>query len=402
MRIDINKIKNVVLFGLLFLAAMNFSAKFFYFVFAALLFLCIFQRKLLMVSASIVYLLLGVVMTVYNYSEGALSMIRCAAWVAFYWVGFNLVVSGITHQKNQDPVSAEKNAYALLAVISFGSFAHYMLNFVYNFGTVLDRNTNDIWTGEVMAATGQAALACVICGLAVAFLFAPPRPVFRLIGALCIVGVIAYNLVLACRSLIVILLILLIVGVLYRVKTTANTLGKFKLWIGILLALLIVGVLFTMNVFGVQKYIMGSNLFGRLDNLADNGTLSDSDRMESKLQFIKNGLQYPMGGLHLREQFGYAHDLWLDGYDEYGFLGLILLVVITVMGIIELVKLLRRTAYSHTFKLTALCVYVAILLEFCIEPILVGMPWLFACYCLINGCIKGLNCTDQRRIGAGI
>lgn len=390
------------MFGLLFLAAMNFQAKFFYFVLASLLFLCIIQRKLLVISDSLAYLLLGVLMAIYDYSGGALALMRCVAWAAFYWVGFNLAAVKITRQENRpdcDPAFAEKNGYTLLVVVSFGSFAHYILNFLYNYNDQVGRNTKDIWTGEVMAATGQAALACIMCGLAVALLFAPPKPISRVIGVLCIVGLMAYNLVLACRTLLVIVLILLIVGVLYRAKTMDNAYKRFKLWIGVLLVFLILMTLFAMNIFGIQDYVMNSNLFDRFGD-SPSGVLEESGRLESKLQFIMNGFRYPFGGLHLRDQFGYAHDLWLDGYDEYGIFGFVLIVAITIMGIKELVKLIRRTTYSRTFKLTVMCVYVAILLEFCVEPILAGMSWLFACFCLINGCITGMNTIYQKSIGA--
>ncbi len=402
MIININKIKNFLVFGLLFLAAMNFQAKFFYFVFASLLLLFILQRKLMVVTDSLVYLLLGVFMAIYNYPEGALSMIRCMAWVAFYWVGYNLVVTRIARHQTQldyDPVFAEKNGYALLVVISFGSFTHYLLNFLSNYGGVLDRNTNDIWTGKPMAATGQAALACIMCGLAVALIFAPRKKRHRIVGIALLIVLLAYNLILACRSLLVIILVLLIIGMLYLGKIMNNTYKRFKLFIGLAVTLLVLTTLFTLNVFNIQETLLNSNLFGRFDGSSADSA-SDIGRLQFKLQYIKEGYRYLFGGLHLRSQYGYAHDLWLDGYDEYGLFGLIFLIGVTLLGIKELLRLLRKTNYSREFKMTVSCIYVAMLLEFCVEPILEGMPWLFACFCLVNGCITGMIVTYKKNKGA--
>ena len=110
-----------------------------------------------------------------------------------------------------------------------------------------------------------------------------------------------------------------------------------------------------------------------------------------------DGIKYPFGGLNMRRKYGYAHDLLLDGYDEYGLLALILMIVILVAGIVQLYKVLRCDTISKELKLTLLLIYVAVLLEFTVEPILEGMPWLFSCYCLINGCMSSLNWSCYRQ-----
>ena len=98
----------------------------------------------------------------------------------------------------------------------------------------------------------------------------------------------------------------------------------------------------------------------------------------------------------MRARFGYAHDLLLDAYDEYGVVAFLLLVAILIQGGLQVYRLLRYSNYSGGFKLALLLIYVAILLEFWVEPILAGMQWLFACYCLINGCVTGMNLSERR------
>lgn len=401
MKLSIYKIQNFMIISLLFLAAMNLMAKFYYFVFAAFLVLLLFRRRIVVDASVLVYLGLGAIMAVYNAPEGILSMLRCMAWFMFYLVGLNAAAARSTDRAERleyDRSSAEKSCNTMIMAIAAGSFGHYLMNFLYNRQNLLERNTNDIWSGDIMAATGQAALSCIMCGLVVAFLFAPPRKGCRLIGALCMAGLLAYNLVLACRTPLVILGVLMIIGVVYLLKNTQTRRQKLRMLTSMILTVGALGVVLVMDPFHIWDDVMGSNLFERLDGFGD--SLGESARFASKMAFLQNGHLYPLGGSHLMKAYGYAHDIWLDGYDEYGILGLIPLVIITVEGILGIIRLVRRTSYSDGFKLMLVCVYAAIMMEFCVEPILQGMSWLFACYCLLNGCIAGLNMAHQKTRGA--
>jgi hypothetical protein len=372
---------------------MNFYAKFFYFAFASLLIVLLFQKKLILNRTSLIYFLLCAVMSIYNRSEGLLSMIRCFANVSLYLVGYNMLSVNVAKKAKlftYDKETVQKKGFALLLTIALGSFAHYALNFLYNFNNVLSRNTNDIWTHEAMAATGQATLACIMLGLSVAMIYLPQKQMYRYFGILAITAILGYNLILAGRTIIVITVFLFAMGLFYVRRTLNTSTEKFKFVSGIVVFLLVAFLLIGLNVGGIQDYILKSNLFERFGNSLSSFT-GDATRADNKVLFASSMLKYPFGGLHMRQQYGYAHDLLLDGYDEYGVLGFLPLVAILVFGIVELIKLLKNVNYDHKFKLSVLCVYVAVLLEFCVEPILAGMPWLFACFCLVNGSLAAIN-----------
>lgn len=399
MKLDIGKIKNILIYTLLFFAAMNLFAKFFYFVFAVFVVLLIFRRRIVLTGDVAVYFLLGALMAAYNAPEGFLSMLRCMAWVMFYIVGLNMSAAKDDGGERliYDTDEAQHKGYTMLVVIASGSFAHYLLNFLYNYQNILGRNTNDIWSGSIMAATGQAALSCIMCGLAVAMLFAPPRKGCRFISATCVICLLAYNLVLACRTPIVILAFLFSIGLLYMIKMADTKKEKVRR-ILILLAIGLVAVLILgSGIIDLKQLLGDTNLMERFEDTP--GSLRKTGRFVNKIRYLTHAWQYPFGGQHMMEQFDYAHDLWLDGYDEYGIFGLILLVAITVIGLRDLLRLLRKTRYPVAIKFTVLCVYAAILPEFCVEPILQGMAWLFACYCLINGIIRGM-CMAHDKMGA--
>lgn len=399
MRIETNKRKNILIFMLLFLASMNFYAKFFYFAFAAFFALCLTREKITVNLAALLYLALAALMAAYNFDEGIKSMIRCLAPACLYIVGSNIALGTSQSQNGSicyDAEYAKKTGFAALVIMATGSFTHYILNFILNAGQDLShRNTIDIWSRDIMAATGQATLACLMLGLSVTMVFLPKKKSFRYIGIVCVAGVLAYDLVLAGRTLLAILGILFALAIIYVLKTSDSTSERVRTFMVITLTVLVLVVIYNANVGGIRDAVLGSNLFKRFDGGKD--LVSDnSSRTEAKLNYLRNMLKYPMGGLHMRNQYGYAHDLLLDGYDEYGIFGLLMLLVVLASGVRSLYRLMIHTDYAKETKLAFLCVNCAVWLVFYVEPILPGMQWLFACYALINGIMDAMNVTDFR------
>ena len=388
----INKFGYGFILLLLFLAAMNFYAKFFYFAFAAtavsvLVFSCVEINGIFFL-----YLFLGMIMAIYNVDNGIMSMLRCMTYAAVYYTGFAFSVNSGDKQLNSLKRNEvlQKRLYEMLCAVSLGSFAHFMLNYFSNLGKEVGRNTNDIWTGEMQAATGQTALACLMIGLSISMLLMPRKKYSRLIGIFAILGVLVYNLILAGRTVIVISLIALTLGFIFTVKATKQIDKKVKLFGWIIFFLILVFLIWNFNVGGIKDTFKDSNLYLRFFGTgADN--LEESGRLERKTLFLKNMLDYPFGGLYLRDKYGYAHDLLLDGYDEYGFSVLILLIIILFNGIKNLLRFCKNSQIRLFVRTSFFCVYISVLLEFCVEPIFAGMQWLFVCFCLINGAIAGFN-----------
>lgn len=390
LRLKVNKIKNVLIYFFLFLAAMNFQAKFFYFVFIVF-FLIVLQRRIKINAMSAVYLALCLLMAAFNYKEGLMSILRCFSPVFCYIVGLNIVMNTDSRTLHKYGIyTAEMNCYLVLVMISFGSFTHFMLNYFYNFGKFLGRNTNDIWTGGVMAATGQCALVCMMIGLSVSMLFAPIKKWHRLVACASIVFMILYILILATRTPIVIFLVMLLIGLFYSIKNSQGFSKKIRYILVFSIFLVIVLLVYMMNIGGIQDFVKSSAIYERFAGSLSSFSES-SGRNNAKALFIMDGLNYPFGGINMRKKYGYAHDLLLDGYDEYGFFALVFLIAILIAGIVQLYKVLRSDTISGELKLSLLLINVAVLMEFTVEPILEGMSWLFSCYCLINGCMTSLN-----------
>lgn len=395
-KIETKKVTYGLILICLFLSAMNFWAKFFYFSYAAALILFAFGGKILLNSASVLYLILAFLMGIYNVNNGFLAAMRCFSYVLMYLVGYGMTVGAAASKALSDNTygnrikKGQECAYAVLATIATGSFSHYMLNYLFNMGQTTGRNTNDIWSQEVMSATGQTLLGCIMAGFSVALVLLPPKKMSRYIGGGCILCLLSYNLVLAGRTLIAILSIVFIIGVLFLLRNAEMPAQSLR-FIGVSLCFLIIFIIiYSNNIGNIQDTIVGSNFYARFHG-SESDELLASGRWENRIKFIRNAYLYPFGGLHMRKQIGYAHDLLLDAYDEYGFLTTVFLIAILWNGIKELHKFCQDNRYRVYYRISFLCVYIAILLAFCVEPIFAGMPWLFVCYSLINGCVAGMN-----------
>jgi len=392
LKIKVSSVEYSLILILLFLCAMNFYAKFFYFAFGTLIVMMLFRGKIRINYAFIFYLMLGVLMSLYNIENDIMAMLRCFAYVALYIVGFNLSLNlNRNNNLTEDiKITAQKRAYTLLVAIAGGSFVHFMLNFVSNIGKDLGRNTNDIWTGEPMSATAQSAIGCLMLGLAISMVLYRKKKYSRILGIALIFSMLSYNLVLAGRTMIIMLILVFAIGLIYLLACTPSRIERMKLIGGITIIVLLFILVYFANVGGIRDAVMESNLYSRFFE-ASKYELAETDRLDARINFLKNAFDYPFGGLHMREQFGYAHDLFLDAYDEYGILALILLIIILANGIKELYCFCRNDDNELVFRMSFLCVYTTILLEFCVEPIFAGMQWLFVCYCLINGCLASIN-----------
>lgn len=383
---------------LLFLAAMNFEAKFYYYAFASTLFLLVVMRRIRINAISVVYLALGLLMAVYHSSQGVLATLRPFAYFCIYLVGFNLPRSNFARRDDNEEQDV---AYQLLVVVALGSFAHLLLNFMLNMGQSMDRNTLDIWSGEIMSATGQAALGSLMIGLACALLLASKKKLSRFLALIALSGILIYNLTLSGRALILNVCVCFAIGgwfTMFQIGRSAKKQLCMLARVAIVAAVLI--AIYAMNLGGLRTMVESSNLYNRFFG-SENMGLTETGRWGKRLFFLRNMLEYPFGGLHMRAQVGYAHDLLLDAYDEFGVLSMLLLMAVLADGLIQLYRFCKNENHMLLYRVAALCVSLSIMMFFFLEPIFAGMPWLFVCYSLVNGALKCTNRAPTRQSEQG-
>lgn len=387
MSIAISKKQNIglrvgLILALLFLAALDLISRYYFFVFIAFFLFAIKEKRTYRIDASVgllIVLALSWAIFAPSAATSTLSIFKPFSYVLCYIMGAGLFDDGI---ENNDEKNPYRLFYTVVIVMALGTFAHYLLNWSIN-RDVTDRFAIDIWTGDVMAATGQAALACLPLGLAIAALFSRTKWWVKAAAVLTVALVLLYNLILSGRTLIVMTVIVMAVAFLHRLSTRKK--GKMRLIAIVLAVVLLVLFAYELNLFNVRTYIEQSPFYERFFTSTSVEEINSDSRLEKKLYYLENMDKFWFGGGNLRLEVDYAHDIILDTYDEAGIFAFLAIVGYLVLSAFRLLRCVTDKTLPFEFKSTVLCVYVIVYLEFMVEPILLGMPWLFATFCLIDG-----------------
>lgn len=367
------------------LSAMNVMNGYYYLLLFAFAVFCVTpNRKLHMDIVSVLSLVvLGTFIFVLSpdSTSSISSVLKPFIYVFCYIMGASLMKN---REDSINEMDSYKGFYWLIGALAIGALGHYFLNWVSNIGVEdITRNTVDFWTKQTLGATGQSALACMGLALAIACLFCDSGKKAKVGAWIAIIVVLAYNFILAGRTLLVMMLSLILVAFLYRRKME-NT-GKFRQLLLVALAIAFVIALVRFDFLGIGTYWESTPLHDRF--FADEGSIdiSEDGRIERKLFYLQHMFEYPFGGAHLSKEIGYAHDVFLDTYDHFGLFALFAIVVFMIHTVVHLVRCIKDNTLPFALRQIVLCVYVAMYIEFMIEPILFGTPWLFASFCLIDG-----------------
>lgn len=382
------------------LASLNLINRYYYFVYIAVIFFSLnYKRKLHFDLYPVSMLLLLALSWAFFSPESSysiLGMLKPVTYLLCYIVGNSMMDDDVDYSSNKTSYTL---FYWTVVAIAIGLFAHYLLNWVSNLGAS-ERNTVDIWTGTIRAATGQAALACIPLGLAIACLFFKNSIKIKLVSIVTIILTLMYNLILSGRTLIIMFCVIAAVAFAHRFLRVKK--GRISVLLILLAVIILALFVYQANIFGIRSYIEDSPFYDRFFSKNSQMEL-DEDRRDVKKQFfLKNMLSYPWGGMHMREEMGYAHDIFLDTYDEAGVFALLGMVFYILISVYHMFKCISDDTLSFGFRQIVLCVYVICYIEFMVEPILQGMPWLFASFCLIDGYVSRIIRHNKYVMGNGV
>lgn len=370
-----------ILLSMLFLMSLNFVSRFYYMVFFAAMFLLIVQHHAIKLPRAVLpSLLLSISLCLFSPTASAsiLGLLKQFAYPLCVLIGYNLISSTTTKV-------AEKQATTVTITLAMGAYVHYLLNLLLNRGMASERNMFDIWTGSTFSATGQAALACMIVAVAMAILFISRKKTVKLLMIAILLSVVYYNLMLAGRTLFVLLGMAFVVAFITHLIVKATRKERLRLLFCTAVCILLLVILLMNNVFGIQEILLESNFYDRFYG-SNAMAINEDGRMEKKLQYLSLMVNYPFGGGHLQKRVGsYAHDIILDTYDEAGFFALIAIVLILADMVIKCMRILRSKRITGDFKILIATYLAVIMAEFMVEPILAGMAWLMAGYCILYG-----------------
>ncbi len=365
---------------LLFLANMNFFQKSFYWIFLSFAFLLLSSNGKVKIDVGAVLLTIFSVAYILFSSSirgDAVLMMKNFAYPLCYLIGLNFIT-----QEDEAKYSTNKKESIITAatiIVGLGSFVNYALNMVINIGSS-SRNTIDIWSGSIMSATGQALMAvtalCIFCAL----LFSAKTWLLRLTSVAGLLLIFSYNFVLHGRTLIIMFAIILLVAFLFVYNKNKRRLNRKSAIIIIAIFLLV--SLYIGDAFGIRSIFESTDLFKRFEA----EEIAGDSRFHSKLLYLKYLMQYPFGGSHIRSLVGqYAHDIYLDTYDEAGIIAAVFLIAFLIYTTIHTYKAVKNTLLSVTLGAVLTCVFLGGHLAFWIEPVLQGNAWIFAIFCFYQG-----------------
>lgn len=385
---------------LLFFAMMNIYNLYNYLVYIAFILCCFLFKNTIKIDISMVALLVLALSYLFFdpfTNATVLGMLKPFSYCLCYLAGYLLMQKKGYCSLNKTCVNL--NVIILTAV--FGMFSHFLLNLISNIHSLgMTRNTVDIWTGEIMAATGQAALACMAIGVAGTLIFSNLNFCFKIFGVGFIAAILFYNMTLACRTLIVLMVVVLVLSLVHYLINEYRQ-GKKHTALLAIFAVVVSGIILV-NSDAIGSLYDDSVFQQRMEN-EDNLGLSENSRFDYKMDYIRNMGESLFGGGHIKSKLRtYAHDLYLDSYDEAGIFALISIVVFILVSAKKLIRCLKNRKIPFFTRQLLLCVSAVCYLEFFIEPIMRGMPWLFASFCLMQGAIAYiLNCFSDGTFDEG-
>lgn len=285
-----------------------------------------------------------------------------------------------------------KEQYVIKCIfaILIGFFIHAMLNFSINIGSE-SRNTIDFWTGDVMSATLQGTLLTPLLATLFYTIFYINKKTIKITMFLFFIFALAYDMVIATRSVIIIAMIVFLISVFSYIIMENKIKNKLRILIIIFASILVIIAMYSTDTFEIKTKIESSNLFSRIED-TENMT-SDNARINAQLDAIKNILKYPFGMPKDISFAGlsYAHNMWLDVAKETGIIPLILLIVFFILNICSLIKVINNKKWSVKLKILLISVYITFLLIFSIEPILQGIPIIFIAFCILASFIDAIS-----------
>lgn len=377
----------VVFFAFVVLFALEFLGKNYLWLYIGFAFFLLTTRFLRFRLEIIPLLVLSLSMIFFSGSlPGLTELLRIFAFPLCYLVGSNLWV-----EKDSEKLSLKKQENLLkwsVYAFALGTFAHFCLNFAINFGTGADRNTIDVWSGAVRSATNQAAFGILTVGVAIALFFSNRKTLKKIAAIVMLAVVVVYALTLAGRTIFVIIAAVGVAALLFMWLKNPNRTKTF--WVSCLLFLLAVTAmaLFVFNAFGIRDVITGGNFYKRFFGESGGEGLSETSRWGTKAYYLEHFFEHIFGGSHLLTETGeYAHDILLDTYDQSGIFALLAVVVFLIISLYQTVAFVADRRFSFNVRQLVLCISLVMAIEFCVEPIFYGMPWLFCAFCFMQGAI---------------
>ena len=204
-----------------FLGLSNFYGRDFELIIFSFLLFFVFWRGKFWINFSLFFLFLFACFSAifaYDPTDSLLLLVRPFIYPLCYFLGRNIFIGDA---QGKTLLIHEKCFVRTGIFLSAGMLFHFVLNMFSNrsSGGASRGELLDFWTGKYASATGQAALAVMMAGIAIAFLFSNVGKGKKVLSGAVLLLIVYYNLVLAGRTLYLLMaLLILTAGVHYGIK----------------------------------------------------------------------------------------------------------------------------------------------------------------------------------------
>ena len=288
----------------------------------------------------------------------------------------------------------------MILLLGFGMAAHVLLNFGYElvrFGvaTLTNARHYDIWSGELSTATGMMVNGSILTALWYYFLYYEKQKRVKLAGLAVLLIMTVYDLVLGGRTYLVLTCMSLLVGLIMSVSMNGisrRALNKFIKFLALtFISILIALVFYLIYREEINTFFKGSYFYHRFFRTNASESMFETSRVGAKLYYIAHMPEYLWGGGNLsRETQLYAHELWLDIYDDAGIIPYILIAIYTIVSARRAINVVRNSSFSVNFRIMIGAFYLILLAQFFVEPVLAGAPLLVYSYCIVDGMVSSM------------
>lgn len=396
---NIRKLKmnvfEMIFINLLFLFCLNFMNKSNYiYIGLMLVFIVWMYIKNIKISLTVEFLILTICFTTYFLIYQIYFSISIHSFITFwigpilgYFIGYHIV----NMKGNLD-----------ISIVSFtivwGMFIHGMLNIIlFLVRGVKGRLIPDIWLGTDILATLQGTFFTLICSLFFYSLYHVKSKFTKIIFLAAMLFSIFSTLQTASRTLLLITGVVFVVNMIIYIYLNTTKFNKIlKTTIKILLVVCVIIICYKSNFLKMKEIYEESELYKRI-NSEYQTNLDEDPRFDMYKTVAREMFNYPMGGNKM-PFIGYAHNLWLDTAKTVGIIPFFLLVLYTIMTLLTLIKFIKNKYIQDDKKYLMASLYIGMILNFMVEPILEGVPYMFIMMCIINGTTRYTLDSSKRRL----
>lgn len=393
------KINDGIVFAVLAISGLDFMNVGIFILGAFALVYIAFNHNFVPTKAIIPVVLFGITYAVSLFwVDGSLNNIIKALLIPVVWLFGYIFLTG-------KPFETLMKALVFMA---FGMVMHGIINLIYNIVIGNDYHTGqvyDVFSRSISSATGQTTNFTMIVALAFWLVFIQRNVWLKIVSAALYLIALYYDVSIGGRTFLVMSLFSMLFCSIVYLFFFFKDRNSYRKGIILILVLVIVFVFvivaYNRNWFSIRSIFSSSYLNTRLQR---GSNVVNDQRFERKGIYLKHMGEFLWGGHALSQAYdiSYAHDIWLDTYDEAGMIVFVTLLAYTVFSIIHFFKIAMVKMIDLKHRIVLINLMLIMMAQFFIEPIMKSVPIFFFLYLVIDGMICACILNDKMRERAAL